>query len=71
MRAISSGIDTKNPTATAVDTYQLKVLTPQTVEQRLGVVFPQARLLPAPNRTVIIMASPADMSQNQKYRRWY
>jgi general secretion pathway protein D len=63
MRTIATGIDTKNPTATAVDTYQLRVLTPQTVAQRLGAVFPQARLLPAPNRTVIIMASPADMSQ--------
>jgi type II secretory pathway component GspD/PulD (secretin) len=63
MRTIASGIDTKNPTATAVDTYQLKVLTSQTVAQRLSSVFPSARLLPAPNRTVIIMASPADMSQ--------
>lgn len=63
MRTIASGIDVKNPTATAVDTYQLKVLTPQTVAERLGGVFPQARVLVAPNRTVIIMASPADMSQ--------
>src|SRR5579863_2744126 len=63
MRTIAGGIDTKNPTATAVDTYQLKVLTPQTVAERLGGVFPQARVLVAPNRTVIIIASPADMSQ--------
>jgi general secretion pathway protein D len=63
MRTIASGIDTKNPTATAVDTYQLKVLSPQTVAGRLGGVFPQARVVVAPNRTVIILASPADMSQ--------
>lgn len=63
MRTIAGGIDVKNPTATAVDTYQLKVLTPQTVAERLGGIFPQARVLVAPNRTVIIMASPADMSQ--------
>lgn len=63
MRTIASGIDTKNPTATAVDTYQLKVLKPQTVAERLSGVFPQARVLVAPNRTIIIMASPADMSQ--------
>jgi general secretion pathway protein D len=63
MRTIASGIDTKNPTATATDTYQLKVLSPSTVAQRLAGVFPQARVLVAPNRTIIIMASPADMSQ--------
>ncbi|MBV8489668.1 MAG: hypothetical protein JO199_03985, partial [Candidatus Eremiobacteraeota bacterium] len=57
------GIDVKNPTDTAVDTYQLKVLSPDTVAARLGGVFPQARVLIAPNRTIIIMASPADMSQ--------
>jgi hypothetical protein len=63
MRTIASGIDVKNPTATEVDTYQLKVLKPQTVAGRLAGVFPQARVLVAPNRTIIIMASPADMAQ--------
>ncbi|HVN68433.1 MAG TPA: hypothetical protein VMU38_02085, partial [Candidatus Binatia bacterium] len=63
MQAIASGIDTKNPTATTVDTYQLKVLKPQSVADRVSGVFPQARVLVAPNRTIIIMASPADMAQ--------
>lgn len=63
MRTIATGIDTKNPTATAVDTYQLKVIKPQTAAERLAGVFPQARILVAPNKTIIIMASPADMAQ--------
>src|SRR5579863_4502951 len=63
MRTIAGGIDTKNPTATAVDTYQLKVLKPQMVVERLGGVFPRARIVVAPNKTIIIMAAPADMSQ--------
>ena len=63
MRTIASGIDTKNPTAAAVDTYQLKVLKPQVAGERLQSVFPRARILVAPNRTIIIMAAPADMSQ--------
>lgn len=63
MRTIASGIDVKNPTATTVDTYQLKVLKPQTAAERLSGVFPQARVLVAPNKTIIIMASPADMAQ--------
>jgi type II secretory pathway component GspD/PulD (secretin) len=63
MRTIASGIDVKNPTDTTVDAYQLKVLSPQTVSGRLAGVFPQARVLVAPNRNIIIMASPTDMSQ--------
>jgi type II secretory pathway component GspD/PulD (secretin) len=63
MRTIASGIDTKNPTATAVDTYQLKIIKPQIAAERLSGVFPQARVLVAPNKTIIIMASPADMAQ--------
>jgi general secretion pathway protein D len=63
MRTIASGIDVKNPTDTTVDTYQLKVLSPQTAAGRLAGVFPQARVLVAPNRTILIMASPADMTQ--------
>jgi type II secretory pathway component GspD/PulD (secretin) len=63
MRTIASGIDTKNPTAAAVDTYQLKVLKPQVASDRLQSVFPRARILVAPNRTIMIIAAPADMSQ--------
>ena len=63
MRTIAGGIDTKNPTSTAVDTYQLKVLKAQTVAERLSGVFPRARILVAPNHTIIIMAAPADMAQ--------
>ncbi len=63
MRTIANGIDTKNPTDTAVDTYQLKVLLPETVAGRLGGVFPRARIVVAPNKTIIIMAAPPDMAQ--------
>jgi len=63
MRTIASGVDVKNPTATAVDTVQLKVLSPQIAAQRLSGVFPHAHIVVAPNRTIIIMAAPADMSQ--------
>ncbi len=63
MRTIASGVDVKNPTDTTVDTVQLKVISPQTAASRLAGVFPQARVLVAPNRNIIIMASPADMAQ--------
>lgn len=63
MRTIAQGIDVKSPTAEAVDTVQLRVLSPRVVQERLSAVFPSARVLVAPNRNVIVMASPADMSQ--------
>ena len=63
MRTIASGIDIKNPTDTAVDTVQLKALSPGAVAERLAGVFPSARVVVAPNKTVIVMASPADMAQ--------
>jgi type II secretory pathway component GspD/PulD (secretin) len=63
MRTIASGIDVKNPTDTATDTLQLKVISPDTVAGRLSGVFPGARVLVAPNHNVIIMASPTDMGQ--------
>jgi hypothetical protein len=63
MRTIASGIDIKNPTDTTTDTYQLKVISPTTAADRLSGVFPSARVLVAPNRTIIIMASPSEMAQ--------
>ena len=63
MRTIASGIDIKNPTDTTTDTYQLKVISPDTAASRLAGVYPGARVLVAPNRTIIIMASPTDMAQ--------
>ncbi|HTU82576.1 MAG TPA: secretin N-terminal domain-containing protein [Candidatus Acidoferrales bacterium] len=63
MRTIASGIDVKNPTDTVVDTVQLRVISPDVAAQRLAAVYPSARILAAPNRNVIIMASPADMAQ--------
>ena len=63
MRTIASGIDVKNPTDTTVDTYQTHALPPQTAATRLAAVYPAARFVVAPNRNLIIMASPADMAQ--------
>ena len=63
MRTIASGIDVKNPTDSVADAYQLKIVSPQTIAARLAGVFPGARFVAAPNRTIVILASPADMQQ--------
>ncbi|HTU81279.1 MAG TPA: secretin N-terminal domain-containing protein [Candidatus Acidoferrales bacterium] len=63
MRTIASGIDVKNPTDTVVDTVQLRVISPETAVRRLAAVYPSARILAAPNRNVIVIASPADVAQ--------
>ncbi|MBV8582984.1 MAG: hypothetical protein JO241_03230 [Candidatus Eremiobacteraeota bacterium] len=63
MRTIASGIDVKNPTDTTVQAIALKALAPEAAAARLSGVFPSARVLVAPNRHVIVMASPSDMAQ--------
>jgi type II secretory pathway component GspD/PulD (secretin) len=63
MHTIAAGIDVKNPTDTVVDTYQLKVISPSTAASHVGSVFPSARIVVAPNRNIVIMASPSDMAQ--------
>lgn len=63
MHSIASGIDVKNPTDAATDTYQLKVISPETASSRLSGVFPGSRILVAPNKTIIITATPTDMAQ--------
>jgi hypothetical protein len=63
MHTIASGIDVSYPTDTATGTYQLKVISGDTVAARLSGVFPGAWVLVAPNRNVIITGSPSDMGQ--------
>jgi type II secretory pathway component GspD/PulD (secretin) len=61
MRTIATGIDVKNPTAAVVDTVQLHVTSDRDAVNRLRSLFGRSRFTSAPNRTVIIVATPADM----------
>jgi type II secretory pathway component GspD/PulD (secretin) len=63
IRTILQGIDVRNPDAASVDAEVLHVVSPSAVLPRLRSVFPHARFFIAPNRTLITVASPDDLTQ--------
>jgi type II secretory pathway component GspD/PulD (secretin) len=63
MRAIVSGIDIKNPGSPITDAEQLHSASPKDVIAKMRVLFPRARFVSAPNRTVVISASQNDLAQ--------
>lgn len=63
MRAIVSGIDIKNPELPTTDAEQLHSASPKDAMAKLHALFPQARFVAAPNRTIVISASQNDLAQ--------
>jgi type II secretory pathway component GspD/PulD (secretin) len=63
MRAIVTGIDTKNPTDTTVEAVQLHSASPPDVIARIRATFPHAHFTAAPNRTIVVSAVPSDMAE--------
>lgn len=63
IRTVVAGIDVRNPTDTVVDTAQVHTIAAADAIGRLRSVFPRARFVAAPNRTVIILATQADLAQ--------
>ena len=63
MRTVLQGIDVRNPTRPANDAVQLHHADPATVSARLHGLYPGARIAQAPNKTLLIEASPADLAQ--------
>ena len=63
MRTIVTGIDVKSPIQTTVDTIQLRSSQPADVISRIHSLFPHARFIVAPNRTIVIASNPNDLGQ--------
>lgn len=63
MRAIASGIDVHNPTDSVVDTVQVHNVSAEDAVAHLRPVFARARFTAASNRTILIVATPADLTQ--------
>jgi type II secretory pathway component GspD/PulD (secretin) len=63
LRSVIAGIDVKNPTATIVDNAQFHNVKPEEFIRRLGSLFPKARFAAAPNNTIVIASSAADMAE--------
>ena len=63
VRQIVTAIDVKNPTARTVEAVQTHVVTPQVLAQKISLLFPTAKAIAAPNRTLLLSASPQDAEQ--------
>jgi len=63
MRTVLQGIDVRNPTQPSVQVVQLKVLKPDAVVGHLRGLFPTASVTTASRSSLLVRASPLDMSQ--------
>jgi len=63
MRTVLQGIDVRNPTQPSVQVIQLKALKPDAVAGRLRGLFPSASISAASRSSLLVRASPLDMSQ--------
>jgi type II secretory pathway component GspD/PulD (secretin) len=63
MRQILPSIDSKDPRAPTADVVHLNASRPQTVVDRIGRLFADARLSAGPNDTVLVLAPPTEMDE--------
>jgi type II secretory pathway component GspD/PulD (secretin) len=63
MRAVLLGIDVRGPLHAVSDAVQLRSADPAAVASRIRRLYRGARIEPAPNRTLLIEATPADLVQ--------
>ncbi|HEY0396340.1 MAG TPA: secretin N-terminal domain-containing protein [Candidatus Elarobacter sp.] len=63
MRAVLQGIDVRGPLRAASEAVQVRTADPGTIAARIRRLYRGARIDPAPNRTLLIEAPPADLAQ--------
>jgi type II secretory pathway component GspD/PulD (secretin) len=63
MRQVLQGIDVQNPTRPTTEVIQLHTTDPKIVVQRLQLLYPNVRLATGPNKTIIVVAPPLEMTQ--------
>jgi len=63
MRAVLQGIDVRGPLRATSDAVQVRNADPAAVASRIRPLYRSARIEPAPNRTLLIEATPADLAQ--------
>jgi type II secretory pathway component GspD/PulD (secretin) len=63
MRGVLQGIDVRGPLRATSDAVQLHTADPAAVANRIRRLYRGARIEPAPNRTLLIEATPADLAQ--------
>jgi type II secretory pathway component GspD/PulD (secretin) len=63
MRAVLQGIDVRGPLRTTGDAVQVRSADPAAIAARLRRLYRGARIESAPNRTLLIEATPGDLAQ--------
>jgi type II secretory pathway component GspD/PulD (secretin) len=63
MRAVLQGIDVRSPLRATSEAVQLRTADPAVVAARIRALYRGARIAGAPNRTLLIEATPADLAQ--------
>ena len=63
MRAILQGIDVRDPSRPTTEAVQLRSADPNAVAAQLRRLFPALRIAIAPNKTLLVAATPADLAQ--------
>jgi len=63
MRTVQQGIDVQNPTRPTTEVIQLHTVDPRVVVPRVETLYPNARITAGPNKTIIVRATPQDMTQ--------
>jgi len=62
MRTVLQGVDVKNPATITVDAVQVRVANPSDVAAKLRPLYPNARIAAGPNKSILIAATPQDMT---------
>jgi general secretion pathway protein D len=63
MRGVLVGIDVADPTQRSSEAIQMRVADPHAVALKLQSLYPSARIESGPNHTILVKATPRDMSQ--------
>ena len=62
MRMVLQGVDVKNPATVTVDAVQVRAANPSDVAAKLRPLYPNARIAAGPNKSILIAATPQDMT---------
>ncbi|HXW76129.1 MAG TPA: secretin N-terminal domain-containing protein, partial [Candidatus Eremiobacteraceae bacterium] len=63
MRTVLAGIDVPNPTQPQSEAIPLHTVDAHALAAKVGALYPNARVAAGPNKTLLVTASPQDMTQ--------
>jgi type II secretory pathway component GspD/PulD (secretin) len=63
MRGVLSGIDVVSPTKPTTEAIPLHTIGAQSIAAKVAALYPNARVAPGPNKTLLVTASPQDMTE--------